>query len=165
MQQPSQHFLTAAVLGPFVLPRAWVSIDANFNGKAFRFIGTHLESVDPNVRQDQGRELREGPAITPLPVIIAMDSNAQASPSPQHPTYTDFIRAGYDDAWLEVFPRKPGFTCCQEPLVNNIRSELSQRIDLILTFGKVEAQNIALFGAEGTFSLPDAGRRPPVARR
>jgi endonuclease/exonuclease/phosphatase family metal-dependent hydrolase len=142
-------------LGPFVLPRAWVSIDANFNGKAFRFLGTHLESVDPTVRRDQGKELRAGPADTPLPVIIAMDSNAQASPSPQDPTYTDFIAAGYDDVWLEVFPRKPGFTCCQSPMLNNKLSQLYQRIDLILTLGKVEAQNIALFGDTPDSKTPE----------
>jgi hypothetical protein len=42
----------------------------------------------------------------------------------------------------------PGFTCCQAPLGNNVVSELSQRIDLILPIGPVEVQNIALFGAD-----------------
>lgn len=134
-------------LGTLPEPRAWVSVDAEFHGKAFRFIGTHLESVDPNIRQLQGGELRAGPANTSLPVILAMDSNAQAAPLPQDPTYMDFVAAGYNDAWSKVFPLVPGFTCCQAQFVNNPVSQLYQRIDLILTLGSVETQNVALFGA------------------
>jgi hypothetical protein len=140
--------------GPFPSPRAWVSVDARFHGKLFRFIGTHLESDDPAVRQLQGDELRAGPANTSLPVIIAMDSNAQAAPPPQDPTYVDFIAAGYSDVWLEIFPSKPGFTCCQAQLVNNLKSELSRRIDLILTLGNVGAQHAALFGADQGSKTP-----------
>jgi hypothetical protein len=133
-------------LGQFVLPRAWVSIDANFYGIGFRLIGTHLESVDPNIRRLQAGELRAGPANTFLPVVIAMDSNAQAWPLPQDPTYTDFVAAGYRDAWLDMFPWRPGYTCCQAPTLDNKLSELSQRIDLILTRGNIRSQSAVLFG-------------------
>lgn len=135
-------------LGTIPLPRVWVSADATFNGKAFRFIGTHLESIDPTVRELQGGELRVGPANTSLPVIIAMDSNAQAAPLPQDATYIDFIVAGFNDAWSQLFPNTPGFTCCQVPSVNNVASQLYQRIDLVLTFGNINAQNIGIFGAD-----------------
>jgi len=145
-QYVAKTFFTTPI-GPFPVPRAWVSVDATFHGKPFRFIGTHLESGDPNIRRLQGGELRAGPANTSLPVIIAMDSNARASPPPQDPTYLDFIAAGYNDVWLEIFPQAPGLTCCQAQLVNNAVSQLSERIDLILTLGDVQAQNIALFGA------------------
>lgn len=141
-------------VGLLPLPRAWVSVDARFNGKAFRFIGTHLESVVPVIREAQGAELRAGPANTSLPVILAMDSNAQAAPLPQDPTYMDFIAAGYNDGWTEIFPLVPGFTCCQAQLDNNPESQLYQRIDLILTLGNVEAQNIALFGADPSTKTP-----------
>jgi hypothetical protein len=146
--------------GRFPSPRAWVSVDAVFHGKPFRFIGTHLESDDANVRRAQAAELREGPANTPLPVIIAMDSNAQAAPPPRDQTYTDFIMAGYSDVWSEIFPAVPGYTCCQAQLVNNIASQLSRRIDLILTLGNVGAQNIALFGADqASRTLAGCGRQ------
>jgi hypothetical protein len=141
---------TGALL-PF--PRAWASVDATFHGRSFRFITTHLESVDTtpilgfSIRELQGAELRSGPANTSLPVVVAMDSNSPAAPLPQDPTYIDFSLAGYTDAWSEIFPGVPGFTCCQEQLDNNPVSQLSQRIDLILTLGAVEAQNVALFGA------------------
>lgn len=142
-------------IGTLPLPRAWVSVDAMSHSKAFRFIGTHLESVDPTIREQQGAELRTGPANTSLPIVVAMDSNAQAAPSPQDPTYADFTLAGYADVWSEIFPSVPGLTCCQAELDNNPVSQLYQRIDLILTLGPVEAQNIALFGATPASKTPD----------
>ena len=101
----------------------------------------------PRSAEQQGTELRNGPANTPMPVVIAMDSNAQAAPLPQDPTYIDFRIAGYADVWLEFFPKVPGLTCCQAELDNNPVSQLYQRIDLILTHGAVEGQNITLYGA------------------
>ena len=135
-------------LGPVPLPRVWSSVDVTFHGRPFRFLNTHLESFDPTIRELQAGELRAGPASTSVPVIIAMDGNAQAAPPPLDPSYTDFLAAGYQDAWAEVFPDLPGFTCCQAQLVNNPLSQLSRRIDLILTRGTVGAQNIAVFGAD-----------------
>jgi endonuclease/exonuclease/phosphatase family metal-dependent hydrolase len=139
-------------VGPLPLPRAWASVDASFHGQSFRFITSHLESVDTtpfgfSIRELQGAELRSGPANTTLPVVIAMDSNSQAAPLPQDATYIDFSLAGYGDVWSELQPGVLGFTCCQAELDNNLVSQLYQRIDLILTLGPIEAQNIALFGA------------------
>ena len=90
-------------VGPLPYPRAWASVDAQFFGHAFLYINTHLESFDPNIRELQGGELRAGPANTSLPLIIAMDSNAQAFPLPQDPTYLDFTSAGYNDVWSSSF--------------------------------------------------------------
>ncbi len=160
----SAQYATALVfptpVGPLPLPRAWASVDATFHGQTFRFITTHLESVDttqfglPSFRELQGAELRAGPANTSLPVVIAMDSNSQAAPLPQDPTYVDFTLAGYADVWSDIFPGVLGFTCCQDQLDNNVVSDLYQRIDLILTLGPVEAQNIALFGANPASKTP-----------
>ena len=137
-------------LGPVPVPRVWESIDVQFKRRAFRFVGTHLESDDVTIRELQGGELRAGPANTSQPVIIAMDSNAQASPSPHDATYVDFIAAGYGDAWAEVFPNADGFTCCQAELDNNPVSQLYQRIDLILTLGDIKPKRIALYGADSS---------------
>jgi endonuclease/exonuclease/phosphatase family metal-dependent hydrolase len=142
-------------VGPVPEPRAWVSVDAMFHRKAFRFIGTHLDAFDAKIRRLQGGELRTAPANTSLPVVIAMDSNAQATPAPQDPTYTAFIAAGYKDAWSQIFRAAPGFTCCQAQFVNNPVSQLSQRIDLILTTGEVQPQNIALFGDDQSDKTSD----------
>lgn len=147
----SGHFQNFAVLqsplGPVPDPRAWVSVDAIVHGKMFRFIGTHLDSGHPDIRRLQAAELRAGPAKTDMRVIVAMDSNSRAAPPPADPTYVDFITAGYDDAWSKLSHKDPGLTCCQAPLVNNPVSQLSERIDLILTRGEVKTQRAAVFGA------------------
>ena len=141
--------------GTVPITRSWASVDVQFHESTFRFIGTHLESFVPPVREAQGAELRAGPANTALPVIVAMDSNAQAFPLPQDPTYVDFMTSGYHDVWSEIFPSAPGLTCCQNESDNNPVSELYQRIDVILTLGNVEGQNIALFGADPSTRTAD----------
>jgi hypothetical protein len=130
-------------------------VDAEFFGHCFLFINTHLESFDPNIRELQARELRAGPANTSLPLIIAMDSNAQAFPLPQDPTYVDFISAGYNDVWSKIFPKRAGLTCCQSEADNNPVSQLYQRIDLVLTHGRVTPWAVALIGTNPASRLPD----------
>jgi hypothetical protein len=155
----SGQFATAASLptplGTIPITRSWASLDVQFHARTFRFIGTHLESFVPIIREAQGSELRSGPANASLPVIVAMDSNAQAFPLPQDPTYVDFIAAGYNDVWQEIHPLLPGLTCCQSESDNNPVSQLYQRIDLILTLGNIQAQRIALFGADPSTRSPD----------
>jgi endonuclease/exonuclease/phosphatase family metal-dependent hydrolase len=156
--QSGQFVAAVPFTTPFgVVPitRSWVSVDVKFHASKFRFIGTHLESFVPPVREAQGAELRIGPANTALPVIVAMDSNAQAFPLPQDPTYVDFIASGYNDVWSEIFPSAPGLTCCQNESDDNPVSELYQRIDVILTLGDIEGQKIALFGADPSTRTPD----------
>lgn len=140
--------------GTVPITRSWVSVDVQFNASEFRFIGTHLESFVAPIREAQGAELRAGPGNTSLPVVVAMDSNAQAFPLPQDPTYVDFMASGYHDVWLDIFPSVPGLTCCQNEADNNAVSELYQRIDVILTLGDIEGQNIALFGADPSTRSP-----------
>ena len=84
-----------------------------------------------------------------------MDSNAQAFPLPQDPTYTDFISAGYSDVWSEIFPKRAGLTCCQAESDNNPVSQLYQRIDLVLTQGKVAPWGVELIGTNLRSRLPD----------
>jgi len=142
-------------IGPVPYPRAWASVDAQFFGHAFHYIDTHLESFDATVRELQGGELRAGPANSSLPVVIAMDSNAQAFPLPQDRTYTDFMSAGFGDVWSEMFPKRAGLTCCQDESDNNAVSELYQRIDLVLTLGKVAPLGVRRIGADRGSRLPD----------
>ncbi len=155
----SGQFVNELVLptpvGPFPYPRAWASVDAQFFGHSFLYLNTHLESFDANVRELQGGELRAGPANSTLPVIIAMDSNAQAFPLPEDPTYVDFMSAGYNDVWSTLFPTRAGLTCCQDEVDNNPASQLYQRIDLVLTLGRVTPWEALLIGANPRSRLPD----------
>lgn len=141
-------------VGSVPSPRAWASVDVTSSDKTFRFIGTHLESVVASVRELQGAELRNGPARTSLPVVLAMDSNSHAFPLPRDQAYTDFIVAGFQDSWTELHPFEPGFTCCQSPLVNNPISQLFQRIDLVLTRGSVKALDVRIFGEDPSSRTP-----------
>jgi hypothetical protein len=142
-------------IGPVPYPRAWASVDAQFFGHSLLYVNTHLESFDANIRELQGGELRAGPANSTLPVIIAMDSNAQAFPLPQDPTYLDFISARYNDVWSELFPKIAGLTCCQDEADNNSISQLYQRIDLVLTHGRVTPWEAARIGEDRRSRLPD----------
>src|SRR5262249_48720203 len=98
--------------GTIPIPRVWVSVDAHFHHHAFRFIGTHLDDV-AGMRELQGGELRAGPANTSIPVIVAMDSNAQAFPLPSDPTYTAFFLSSI----LPVLGHGPGYVpfCLPHP--------------------------------------------------
>ncbi len=131
---------------PIHAPRAWIAADVTFQGAQVRFITTHLESVSPLLRRAQATQLRNGPASTTLPVIIAMDANAQAGPPPIEDTYQDFLDAGYTDAWTTTHPSEPGFTFGQAQFVNNPVSLLFQRIDLILLHGAITAQAADVLG-------------------
>lgn len=145
-------FPTPTGVVPFY--RAWASLDAKFNGREFRFINTHLDSIHAQIRREQALELRTGPANTSLAVVLAMDSNAQAFPLPQDPTYLDFLAAGFQDTWTELLPGVPGFTSGQAQFLDNKESQLNTRIDLLLTFGKIDPQRIALFGDKETAKTP-----------
>ena len=50
-------------IGGIVIPvdRGWVSVEARYKGKRFRFVNTHLEAFgDPSIREAQAKELTEG---------------------------------------------------------------------------------------------------------
>ena len=153
-QYVNRVFLPTPV-GVVPVPRSWASVDAQFFGRSFRFIDTHFETNPAAIREAQAGELRSGPANTSLPVIIGMDSNAQAFPLPQDATYVDFLSAGYRDIWSELFPTVAGLTCCQSETDNNPVSQLNQRIDLVLTLGPVIPLAAAVIGADPKSRTPD----------
>jgi hypothetical protein len=155
----SGQFVNQLVLptpvGSVPLPRVWASVDAAFFGRTVHFIDTHLESFDPTIRELQAGELLAGPANTSLPLVIAMDSNAQAFPLPQDATYVDFMSAGYKDAWSALYPKRAGLTCCQDESDDNPVSQLYQRIDLVLIRGNVFPWKVELIGTNPSSRLPD----------
>jgi endonuclease/exonuclease/phosphatase family metal-dependent hydrolase len=69
---------------PVTFWRGWLSAEATVRGEEFRFINTHLEAFDPDVREDQAGELIASlPEIGPAnategagkPVVLAGDLN------------------------------------------------------------------------------------------
>jgi endonuclease/exonuclease/phosphatase family metal-dependent hydrolase len=132
--------------------RGWASIDAALDGRKFRFVTTHLEVVLPVVgnaiQLAQATELLGVATGTRLPVIMAADFNANADnpADPSYPTYTALLKGGFADAWTQTHPNQPGYTCCQAPDLQNRRSELSERIDLVLYRGSLKAGAASLAG-------------------
>jgi exonuclease III len=153
---------TSPVLGALTVPRGWISLDALFNGKPFRFVTTHLESFDLGVQAAQALELVAGPLNTPLPLILAADLNSDADSSDptQRAAFQAMLNAGLRDAWSAIHPDEPGFTWPlhgEDPFTPSAMP--SQRIDVILSRAFV-ASDAALFGANPNTDLTPSGLWP-----
>jgi endonuclease/exonuclease/phosphatase family metal-dependent hydrolase len=111
--------------------RGWASIEASLDGAKFRFVVSHLEVADFVTTQEaQARELVKGPLQTLRPVVLVGDFNSAADGSTTR-SYAILLKALFADAWWTNL-RKPGFTCCQAPALDNPTSTLDERVDLVL---------------------------------
>ncbi|WP_243454496.1 endonuclease/exonuclease/phosphatase family protein [Desulfosporosinus fructosivorans] len=115
---------------PFTILRGWSAIDALVQGCRFRLVNTHLDSASPEVQISQANELLSGPAATKIPLIFTGDFNSNANGSGT-PTYRNLIAAGFEDTWIAA-DKSYGFTCCQDADLLNVKSQLNERVDLIL---------------------------------
>jgi endonuclease/exonuclease/phosphatase family metal-dependent hydrolase len=131
---PGRYRTQASVptpVGTVSFDRGWVAIDARFDGDRFRFVNTHLEVEDfAAVQEAQAKELIAGPLRTLRPVILAGDLNSAADGSTTA-TYKLLIKSLFVDSWW-INHRDPGYTCCQDQLLDNPASELGSRIDFVL---------------------------------
>ena len=124
---------------------SWESIDAKVRGKTFRFITTHLDALEPSgvVRFLQAKELLEGPANTPLPVVVTGDLNAGPKTPPPvtgPAAYEALLGGGLSDTWVAAGLGAPPLTCCHlafEDLVNDPNAEFTpgQELDHVFTRG------------------------------
>lgn len=134
-------------------PRGWVSVDVSYRGKQFRFIATHMDGLVPpplsptgsplyfNV--GQGSELLDGPANTTMPVVIAGDTNADASNAsdPTYQTYQNFLNAGFTDAWTAA---RSLFDSGFSGFTRTYPSPMDTRSDLVLVRGNFKVQAAAV---------------------
>jgi endonuclease/exonuclease/phosphatase family metal-dependent hydrolase len=141
------------LFGSLRAPRSWIAVDANIDDRRFRFIETHLESFSAEVQLAQAEELLAGPGNTALPLILAGDFNSNANSRPgdppsesNTPTYPKLIANGLRDVWTITNRGDPGNTGCQQPDLRNPVSQLSERIDLLLTRGGVTPVKAKLAG-------------------
>lgn len=130
-------------LGDVPIPflRGYIALDARVHGRDFRFVNTHLEvsaaegglCVSPDgvfaCQDAQAVELVEVLADDGLPTILVGDINAE----PGMNAYNTIDQAGYTDTWTirYRYPVELGFTCCQSETLDNVESQLTQRIDHI----------------------------------
>lgn len=136
------------LLGPFNDTRGWAAIDVRLRGRSFRFVTTHLDSVVPQIRMAQAKELLLTAGNTSLPVVMAGDFNIAADTGldPSFAAYQAIISAGFTDAWQSKRAPDPGFTAHQAENLLNPTSLLSHRIDLVLARGGFGVADISLIG-------------------
>jgi endonuclease/exonuclease/phosphatase family metal-dependent hydrolase len=139
--------------------RGFVAVDAKVPGHRYRFVNTHLETLQPVPDDPASRFFQAAQAAQLISVlettttdsrnlIVAGDINSspedQPVPGPLPglpppfdqgiaPPYVQFIEAGFTDVWTLRSRPDPGFTCCQAPDLLNELSLLDERIDVVLT--------------------------------
>lgn len=141
--------------GSVEFTRGWTAVDATVRGRTFTFFNTHLEvSGNPFARAVQYAQATEMALILGTldnTVVAVGDFNSSAAdgaavecaapgPNPGDPpvmfqcmTPYEVLRlSGYVDTWEQRGgPWAPGFTCCQDDLLDNESSSHDRRIDLI----------------------------------
>jgi endonuclease/exonuclease/phosphatase family metal-dependent hydrolase len=163
-------------VGPVSFERGFVAVEATVHGQDYRFVNTHLEvrQLDPGIpalaffQSAQAAELIATLAATTPPdrsLIVVGDVNSSPEDEPVLgivPPYQQFVAAGYVDAWEAMPGNRPGFTCCQDPDLENRRSLLDERIDMIFSWdepGRVTARLVGDKVSDKTFP-PGLGLRP-----
>ena len=115
--------------------------------QSYTVINTHLEVGDKTLPSDQGLNLVQlvqalelGQARTsfPTPRLVIGDINSSPASGFTDPRLAYFILTqsfGMADVWtIQTKPKDdPGFTCCQSETLDNVSSELDERIDVVLT--------------------------------
>ncbi len=147
----SAHYDTTlslpTVAGPLTFPRGWLSVDATVNRRTFRFINTHLEAFYAPVRFAQSTELLDGPADTPLPVILVGDLNSGPGDTGLS-AFANLTGAGLVDTWLEANPNDPGYTFGNDADLLNPIPTLDRRFDHVLTSPGVEVFRSKIVGVD-----------------
>ncbi len=141
-REPEAHvystLLPVQVLGQaHPVPRGWVSVVARVRGGApFRFVSTHLEAFQAQVRTAQAQELAAALAGETRPLVVVGDLNS----SPGTEGEAVLAAAGLADTWAALFPSRPGLTCCwlEDLTISSPPAPpLDQRIDYVLVRGAV----------------------------
>ncbi len=144
---------SSPTLGMVTIPRAWISVDAKMRGKQFRFVNTHLESFNAVINFIQANELVQTAGSTNLPLIFAGDFNADAESGDA--SYQLLLNTGFADVWEQTHPNEPGLTWALFLDNPSVYTNPTQRIDLILTRGEIDA-----LGADVVGENPATDRTP-----
>jgi hypothetical protein len=139
-----------------VIPRSAVAVTATIDGNRLRFVSTHLEPLVPGLPDDSQPQLGQVSELIErlatehrpeLPTIVVGDFNSAA---PSGTSRQLMQAAGYTDVWTLRAPLgQSGFTCCQDVVLDNPDSQLSERIDYMWT------QNIELRSPVLAFTIGD----------
>lgn len=160
-----QHLVVVSILDASIpVLRGFTQIDARVRGgRPFRFVNTHLESIDPDIRAQQAAELVApgGPATGDLPVILVGDLNSDddtVAPDDQQ-AYRVLLGAGFVAPGTDDLP-----SCCIESddLTTGTAAEFDHQLDHVLTNAPatvhpVDAFLTGLAMANGYWSSNHAG--------
>jgi endonuclease/exonuclease/phosphatase family metal-dependent hydrolase len=135
--------------------RGWMSVDLIVEGRPIRFVNTHLEAFDPQVRLAQAEELVSptGPIGPPdsgaADVVLLGDLNS----GPELPVLDDrlaffaLMGAGLTDTWAVLHPGDPGYTAGFNELLDDPSpTVLEHRVDHVMTRGGVAAVSSEIVG-------------------
>ncbi len=157
--------------GPINVERGFVAVNATVDGKAYRFVNTHLEEKhqDTPAAPVQAAQAAELILVlqntTPLDrsLIVVGDTNSSpvdplifgSIPTP----YMQFIAADFSDAWTPRPEKVPGFTCCQKANLSNHNSVLNERIDMLFSLDPpAKVKQARVVGATVSDKTPPPGR-------
>ncbi len=138
------------------IPRGWQAVDADINGTTIRFVNTHLDPIDVDIRKSQAQELIDALAEEPLPIILVGDFNTDAAQN--QPAYQLFVSQSpaYQDAWIDPSAMAPSEGGTTRGDLGDICSALSQRIDLVFTRGLTTTRiGVITTGVRGSEYLED----------
>ncbi len=143
----ASHFIatftfSSPTLGTLTIPRGWISVDVEMNGRKYRFVNTHLESFSPFINYVQAAELTN--TAGNMPVVFAGDFNSDAENNGA--AYRLLLFAGFRDVWRRTHPNEPGFTWALFLVDPSAYTDPFQRIDLILIRGRINALDADLVG-------------------
>jgi endonuclease/exonuclease/phosphatase family metal-dependent hydrolase len=136
-QYMEQATINVPGAGPVAFDRGWARIEVKYRGRSFRFVDTHLEVEQfADIQEAQASELLAVALAGATNAVVVGDFNSAADGSTTD-TY-DIVTGQLTDAWSSP---DPGVTCCQNATLTNPISQLSTRIDLVLTRGSVASSN------------------------
>jgi endonuclease/exonuclease/phosphatase family metal-dependent hydrolase len=124
--------------------RGFASARVKYRGEWLRFVSTHLEAFDADVRVKQAIQLRDALAGEQLPVVLVGDLNSQ----PGSEGEAVLAAAGFQDTWAALEDGAPGLTCCflEALAVPAPPARLETRIDYVLTRGPIQPRDITILG-------------------
>jgi hypothetical protein len=115
-----------------IIPRGYVAIDATIKpNHTYRFVNTHLEPDDQDVKESQAAELIAALEDETKPVILVGDLN---TPAAGGAVYQMFLGADYIDAWTRNHEKGEGegLTSGHDSDLRNTEVNLTKRIDFVL---------------------------------
>jgi endonuclease/exonuclease/phosphatase family metal-dependent hydrolase len=139
--------LTVNIAGADIeVVRGWTAVEATLDGRAFRFVATHLEAFDDDVRDRQLDELLAVAAGDPnQPTLLLGDLNS-ASDGVGDEAYRAALDAGFEDAWSAAGDATRGgeATCCYD--ADLTAGALDVRIDFVLVAGDFTVDRAEVVG-------------------